>query len=539
MMNLKHIMLFSVFVLLWFGSALVEAKEIKEIGVQDITIVSKKRSISNTVDYVDGSVDFAVPFQLIDAQPAGIVTLKRGIGSEKGLWYATRNANMPDTDVTLEWSYKGHTTISKIYVRGEVVKFEVKNYSDNKKITRNMNYTPYVLIDYSFGPPSIPLFLQDVDNVFKVKILKGKDIAGLNSLIPQSFRRKPNAKDGLLEVEFSYNEYNTFKETVKMPVVGQIAEIEIKPENKVLTRNQTATMVYRATYTDGTENAGPMTSRHHPELVSIDPPNGLKFNKPGNSYWYLSVTPETPTGPVNMMWRVVDGETRTFTNHFIVHNEPIVARMDIGSAPAGYCSHIDLYLDVAIHFNQSMKKTVIPTIELEWAKDQWKTVEIKDPKWSDAIVSLKDSKFNCKIKIPHVDKQKIFMPRFRVTKAEGLNDSGVMEPHIHDRILPYLYLKHPTKNWIVLSKNTFKPGGKVIGRFNRALKEGTVFFAVYIKGAANKDYLGFRYAPQCSWTNWAANNKPGKYEYRLVQQIRKDDKIIYKKLASAEFEVKK
>jgi len=524
----------------------VRGEEIKSLKADTITLVENdvRKRIRNLITYSDNHEEVSSePFQLVKVEPEDVVQLVRGDKpDDKHLWFATKYSGVFDTDVTLYWSYKEHQAISEIFIRGEPIKFDARDLFGRKKITRQdlyRNYLPWALVTFSGGERSY-CFGDDKPEL-KMRFLENEDkiIIKKDDSNCKYFERRSNVTDGNLKVEFSYNDVITLKKSAEIPIQGQINTILVEPRNKILIPKRTTTLDYEAVYSDGTEDLGLMTSKHHPKLEKMDPANALKLNKPSSGPWYLSVNPQSPAGPVKLKWQLIDGVKKTYTTEVIIKNNPIVGRMDIGSLPTGYCSHVDLYIDVALHFNQSMKKSVIPTIELEWAKDQWKKVEIKDPKWSNAVVNLKDSRFDCKIKIPRVEEQKIFRPRFRVTKAEGLNNTGVMSPHIQEKILPYLTLKFPTKNWIVLSKNIYKPGERVIGRFNRALKEGTVFFAVYKRGAADKDHEGFLYAPDCSWITWSTNSIPGKYEYRLVQQIKKNNKVIYKRLASTEFEVKK
>ncbi len=534
--------LFIYFTVLIFSNANAQEKEIKKIHVDSVT-VSKHGEIplAMFVYYTDGTVKKNKSFDFVDMKPKGYVKVTFGGLFHEG-WVVKREYGVDDTDVTLFWTYKGEKTISTVLVRGKAIGFDVQDDFGNMRITREKEYMPTASVLYSDGSLHKYYLGQDTSE-FQADLNKIMDKVIINKEYLKfgrgwSFGRKPGAKDGELTIDFIYKEHNTLKQTSSIPVLGQISNIIVNTIDSIGYKTPPTPIDYIAYYTDGSEYSGSMNSDNHPELLTILPPNALKLNKPTNSDWYLSVTPRSPTGLVMIDWRVVDGDTASYSTSIMVENEPYVSRMDIGSLPLGYCSHVAEELKISLSFNQSMKTDQLPVIEFEASKNKWTQGVIRNPIWSEAIVGLENSKLDCHLVLPHVPDQKIFMPIFKVSRAQGANHTGEMFTHAQEVIIPYLILKKQTSNWILLSKYSFNPGERISGRFNRNIKEGTFYLAVYPEGATNKNWLYFGYAPECSNISSNVPDKPGKYEYRLIQSVKNKDETVLKTLAVAGFVVK-
>lgn len=219
---------------------------------------------------------------------------------------------------------------------------------------------------------------------------------------------------------------------------------------------------------------------------------------------------------------------------------PFVTRMDVDSLSLGMCSHVSEPLGVTITFDQTMKESVLPTIELEYAKGQWTTLQLSlgAVSWEEAHVGLPSSRLKVSITLPEVSDQTNLRPRFRVSGAKSAASAEVMRPYVKEDALRYLILKDDEKSWFILPRRDYLPNERLEGRFNIAAQAGGTFFlALYAAGAPNDDWLGFSYASRCSTVTWSVDQMPGPYELRTLRALEGDDEKRYELMQSIGFDV--
>jgi hypothetical protein len=141
--------------------------------------------------------------------------------------------------------------------------------------------------------------------------------------------------------------------------------------------------------------------------------------------------------------------------------------------------------------------------------------------WLNELHCQPNTRLALYIRMPFMEDQRWFVPRFRISKAKGLGtfkhghlEQDEMEPYVTKPV--NLFLLDDKSSYVVTDKDKYKPGEAMVGRYNISsnIKKGP-FRLIFYYNNESQSYSSKHL--WCGWLPQEASREPGKHEIRLCQ----------------------